>query len=103
VVRKIQPPKQPSPDDQQAAQARIKRDTKEVERIEQERAQEEAKAERQRVAAAEKANTKARECAKLERNVRYAQEDLEKAAPNKKAAAERKLKRAQETLEGSCR
>jgi hypothetical protein len=103
AVRTIEPVKAPSDNDKRAAQARADHDAKELARIDREHKQAEQKADhRTRTAATAKANAKARECAKLERKVRDAQDEASRAALSKRDAAERKVKRAQETLDTQC-
>ncbi len=103
VVRSLPLDTAPSAADKRAAQERTlkaKRVLETQEKIEQSRQQ---KAQRDQNALDRKAQALARDCGKLSLKVRFAREDLDRAAFGKRPEFERKLARAQENYEKSCK
>ncbi|MCS6944351.1 MAG: DUF4124 domain-containing protein [Sutterellaceae bacterium] len=98
-------PRQPAPPaaDQQAAQARIQRYTREVERLEAERRRQEEKEARQRAAVQEKARRREAHCRRLAMRVENARQDFERATLAKRHEANRKLRRAQQQYDAACK
>jgi hypothetical protein len=106
AVRNIDVPEAPKASDQKAARERAARDTEAAQALEKRRRDEEAKAVEERAAqrkqAEKQAENKQRECRKLEQRVRAARQDLDKTPLNKRDAAEKKLRAAQDAYDLDC-
>ncbi len=103
AVRSLPPDAAPNAADKRAAQERTLKAKKVLqaqERIEQNN---QLKAQREKSALDNKAQALARDCGKLSLKVRFAREDLDRAALGKRPEFERKLTRAQENYEKSCK
>ena len=103
AVRSLPSDAAPSVADRKAAQERTlkaKRVLEAQERVEQSMQQ---KAQRAKSALDNKAQAVARDCGRLSLKVRFAREDLDRAALGKRPELERKLARVQENYEKSCK
>ncbi len=101
-ARVLPPPGQVVPEEQRAAGQRARSDAKALERIERERAAEQAQAARAQKSDRLRAEARARTCKRLALRVKQAKDDADAAPLNRAAEAKRRLKKARENYELEC-
>ncbi len=101
-VRALPPAQAPNAADQKAAQQRARQDSSKVAEIDRGRKADEARAVREQERAENRLKKKQTHCRRLEARLRVAQEDLAGATLNKRAEAQRRLRRADELFTADC-
>jgi hypothetical protein len=91
-----------SAEERKSAETRAAADRKQAEALAKQQRAEEEKQARERAEQAEREKKIKQHCAKLDVDLRHAQEDVDRATPKQRDAAERKLRRAQESYAAQC-
>lgn len=102
TVRTLPPADPPSTADTKAARERLKADQQQLQKLDQQRKAEDAERERERAAEAKKKDKRDLACRKLARQVSEADEDLGRAALNRREAAETKAQRLRTQYASEC-
>jgi hypothetical protein len=102
AVRTLPPAHPPSTADTNAARERLKADQQQLQKLDQQRKAEEAQRERERTAEAKRKDKRDLECRKLARQVSDAEEDLSRAALNRRESAEAKAQRLRTQYAAEC-
>lgn len=102
LVRTLPPPGEPAPEDVKAARDRLKNDKERVTQIDRTRRAEDEQAARARAVRDKQQAERDRACRKLAVQVSQLQEDLGRAAFNRRDALERRLQRLSEQYAADC-
>jgi hypothetical protein len=102
AVRTLPPADPPAPADARAARDRIKADQQKVQNLDRQRQAEEEQRERARAAEAKKKDKRDLACRKLAKQVSDAEEDLGRAALNRRESAEVRVQRLRTQYAAEC-
>jgi Skp family chaperone for outer membrane proteins len=102
AVRTLPPADAPKPADAKAAQERLKADQQQAQKIDRQRQAEEDERARMLAAEAKKKDKRDLACRKLATQVSDAEEDLSRAAINKREAADLRLQKARRQYATEC-